>query len=139
MRFASFPSFISRDIFLGLIKSKFEPVTGANLIGKATPGAIAAAELAPIADLAVKLVTRFEGSQSNADVADYKRAAGQLADPTLPVAIRRAAGEKVMEIMKRRKGQFITPEMAAQGEAPAGGGNPHAGKTDAQIKAELGI
>jgi hypothetical protein len=112
---------------------------GANLIGKATPGAIAAAELAPIADLAVKLVTRFEGSQSNADVADYKRAAGQLADPTLPVAIRRAAGEKVMEIMKRRKGQFITPEMAAQGEAPAGGGNPHAGKTDAQIKAELGI
>jgi hypothetical protein len=97
---------------------------GANLIGKATPGAIAAAELAPIADLAVKLVTRFEGSQSNADVADYKRAAGQLADPTLPVAIRRAAGEKVMEIMKRRKGQFITPEMATQGEAPAGGGNP---------------
>jgi hypothetical protein len=97
---------------------------GANLIGKATPGAIAAAELAPIADLAVKLVTRFEGSQSNADVADYKRAAGQLADPTLPVAIRRAAGEKVMEIMKRRKGQFITPEMAAQGEVPAGGGNP---------------
>jgi hypothetical protein len=44
-----------------------------------------------------------------------------------------------MEIMKRRKGQFITPEMAAQGEAPAGGSNPHAGKTDAQIKAELGI
>lgn len=112
---------------------------GANLIGKATPGAIAAAELAPIADLAVKLVTRFEGSQSNADVADYKRAAGQLADPTLPIEIRRAAAVKVMDIMKRRKGQFITPEMAAQAEAPAGGGNPHAGKTDAQIKAELGI
>jgi len=112
---------------------------GANFFGKSTSGARAAAELAPIADLAVKLVTRFEGSQSNADVADYKRAAGQLADPTLPIETRRDAAVKVMEIMKRRKGQFITPEMAAQGEVPAGGGNPHAGKTDAQIKAELGI
>ena len=100
---------------------------GANLIGKATPGAIAAAELAPIADLAVKLVTRFEGNQSNADVVDYKTAAGQLADPTLPIEIRRAAAVKVMDIMKRRKGQFITPEMAAQGEVPAGGIAPPAG------------
>lgn len=100
---------------------------GANLIGKATPGAIAAAELAPIADLAVKLVTRFEGNQSNADVVDYKTAAGQLADPTLPIEIRRAAAVKVMDIMKRRKGQFITPEMAAQGEAPQGSPPPPAG------------
>ena len=99
----------------------------ANFVGKSTSGARAAATLAPIADLAVKLVTRFEGNQSNADVVDYKTAAGQLADPTLPIETRRDAAVKVMEIMKRRKGQFITPEMAAQGEVPQGSPPPPAG------------
>lgn len=110
-----------------------------NVFGQETTGGVAAARLAPIADLALKVVPRFEGPQSDADVISYQKAAGDLANPNLGINTRRAAAVTVIEIMKKRKAQFVTPEMAAQGEAPAGGGNPHAGKTDAQIKAELGI
>ena len=95
-----------------------------NVFGQETTGGVAAGQLAPIADLALKLVPRFEGAQSNADVISYQKAAGDLANPNLGRKTRRAAAETVIKIMKERKGQFVTPEMAAQGEAPAGGGNP---------------
>lgn len=98
-----------------------------NIIGQETTGGVAAGQLAPIADLALKLVPRFEGSQSNADVISYQKAAGDLANPNLGIKTRRAAAEKVLGIMRSRKGQFVTPEMAAQGEAPAGGIAPPAG------------
>lgn len=85
--------------------------------GKATPGAIAAAKLAPIADLALKMVPRFEGPQSNADTISYKQAAGQLADPTLPTAIRKEAGKTVLRLIQNRKDQFVTQSMADEGTA----------------------
>jgi len=93
--------------------------------GKAMPGAIAIGELQPIADMALKMVPRFEGPQSNADTTSYKQAAGQLADPTLPREIRKKAGKTVLRLMKDRKGQFASPEMATDGvaPAPAGGGS----------------
>lgn len=93
----------------------------AGFFGEATPGAIAIGKLKPIADLALKLVPRFEGPQSNADTTSYKEAAGQLADPTLPVAIRKAAGKELIRLYTARKGQFVTSDMAAEG-ASAGGG-----------------
>jgi hypothetical protein len=77
------------------------------------PGDIAAGQLAPIADLALKMVPRFEGPQSNADTTSYKQAAGQLADSTLPAEIRKAAGKEVLRLMKARKNQFITSDMAS--------------------------
>lgn len=98
-----------------------------NVFGQETTGGVAAGQLAPIADLALKLVPRFEGAQSNADVISYQKAAGDLANPNLGIKTRRAAAETVIKIMKERKGQFVTPEMAAQGEAPAGGIAPPAG------------
>ena len=98
-----------------------------NIIGQETTGGVAAGQLAPIADLALKLVPRFEGSQSNADVISYQKAAGDLANPNLGIKTRRAAAEKVLGIMRSRKGQFVTPEMAAQGEAPQGSPPPPAG------------
>jgi hypothetical protein len=85
---------------------------GAGFVGKATPGAIAIGKLQPIADLPLKLVTRFEGPQSNADTKSYKEASAQLADPTLPRAIRKAAGATVVRLMKERQGQFVTNDMA---------------------------
>jgi hypothetical protein len=93
-----------------------------NFIGYATEGAVAAAELKPIADLGLKMVPRFEGPQSDKDTASYKEAAGQLANESLPVAIRRAAAKTVVRLMKSRKGQFVSEGMAAEGigaSAPA--------------------
>jgi hypothetical protein len=88
---------------------------GAGIIGQATPGAIAIAKLKPIADIALKMVPRFEGPQSDKDTASYKEAAGQLADPSLPTEIRKQAGREVLRLMKARKGQFVNEAMAAEG------------------------
>jgi hypothetical protein len=92
---------------------------GAGFIGKATPGAIAIGKIAPIADLVLKMVPRFEGPQSNADTKSYKEAAGQLADASLPTAIRKEAGKTVLRIMTERKNQFVSSDMAAEGAGAA--------------------
>jgi len=90
----------------------------AGFFGKATPGAIAIGKIAPIADLVLKMVPRFEGPQSNKDTQSYKEAAGQLADATLPTAIRKEAGKTVLRLMQERKNQFVTSDMATEGAAP---------------------
>lgn len=93
---------------------------GAGIIGKATPGAIAIAKLKPIADMALKMVPRFEGPQSDKDTASYKEAAGQLADASLPNEIRKEAGKEVLRLMKARKGQFVNEVMANEGMSAGG-------------------
>jgi hypothetical protein len=100
--------------------------TGARFFGSATKGDIAIGQLKPIADLAVKMVPRFEGPQSNADTASYTAAAGQLADPGLPREVRKAAGKEVLRLMKARKGQFQTQDMAS-GNVAAPNAAPPAG------------
>ena len=92
---------------------------GAGFVGQATKGAIAIGKIAPVADLVLKMVPRFEGPQSNADTKSYKEAAGQLADASLPTAIRKEAGKTVLRIMTERKNQFSTREMAAEGVGAA--------------------
>lgn len=92
-----------------------------GFVGGSTPGAIAAAKLAPIADLALKMVPRFEGPQSDKDTQSYKQAAGQLADPSLPSKIRKEAGKTVLRLMQNRKNQFVTQGMAAEGIGTGGG------------------
>jgi hypothetical protein len=94
---------------------------GAGFVGQATPGAIAIGKIAPVSDLALKMIPRFEGPQSDRDTASYKEAAGQLADPTLPTKIRKEAGKTVLRLMQQRKGQFATNDMAAEGVGPAAG------------------
>lgn len=91
----------------------------AGFFGQALPGAIAAASLKPIADLGLKMIPRFEGPQSDKDTASYKEAAGQLANDSLPVAIRQAAAKTVVRLMKTRTGQFVNETMATEG-LPAG-------------------
>jgi hypothetical protein len=95
---------------------------GARFLGKAMPGDIAIGKIAPVADLALKMVPRFEGPQSNADTASYKEAAGQLADATLPTEVRKQAGQTVLRLMRERKNQFVSADMAAEGAAPGGAG-----------------
>ena len=92
---------------------------GAGFVGQATKGAIAIGKIAPVSDLALKMVPRFEGPQSDRDTASYKEAAGQLADPRLPTKIRKEAGKTVLRLMQQRKGQFATNDMAAEGVGPA--------------------
>jgi hypothetical protein len=88
---------------------------GAAFFGTSTKGAEAIGSLKPIADLVLKMVPRFEGPQSDKDTTSYKEAAGQLADPTLPTETRKAAGKTVLRLMKERKNQFVTPELASEG------------------------
>jgi hypothetical protein len=95
---------------------------GARFMGQALPGDIAIAKLNPIADTALKMVPRFEGPQSDKDTASYKEAAGQLANASLPTEIRKAAGMEVLRLMKNRKNQFVTQNMADEGIAPSASG-----------------
>lgn len=92
---------------------------GAGFFGKATPGAIAIGKLAPIADLVLKMVPRFEGPQSDKDTKSYKEAAGQLSDATLPTKIRKNAAKEIVRLMESRKGQFATQDMAIEGAGAA--------------------
>lgn len=92
-----------------------------NFVGYATEGSIAAASLAPIADMALKMVPRFEGPQSDKDTASYKEAAGQLANSALPVATRKAAAKTIIRIMENRKNQFTTEGMINEGISSGSG------------------
>ena len=91
--------------------------TAAGFAGYATPGSIASARLKPVQDIILKMVPRFEGPQSDRDVVSYRQASGELANEKLPVETRRAAAKTIIRLMKARKGQFITSEMAS-GEVP---------------------
>lgn len=77
-----------------------------GFLGVATGGSVATAQLQPIADMALKLVPRFEGPQSDADRQSYVDAAGALADATKPVEARRAAAQTIVRLMQERKDQF---------------------------------
>ena len=91
-----------------------------NFVGYATEGSIAAASLAPIADMALKMVPRFEGPQSDKDTASYKQAAGELANSSIPVATRKAAAKTIIRIMENRKNQFTTEGMINEGISSGG-------------------
>jgi len=92
-------------------------VDGAMAVfGVGTPGYVANAKLAPIADLVLKMVPRFEGPQSNYDVQSYKDAAGNLADPSVPANVKQAAAGEIVRLFKKYKDQF---EYAGGGGSPA--------------------
>lgn len=91
--------------------------TAKGFFGGSTEGAIAGAQLAPIADMVLKMVPRFEGPQSNKDVDSYLAAAGKLADTGLPNDIRQGAAKTILKLMKERKGQF-----EIKGQEGGGGG-----------------
>jgi hypothetical protein len=95
----------------------------AGFVGSAPEGAIAAAKLAPIADMVLKMVPRFEGPQSDKDTKSYKEAAGQLADPNLPTKIRQEAGKEILRLMKERRNQFVSTDMAREGFGATTGGS----------------
>ena len=64
---------------------------GLRVLGKATKGSQATASLRTIAGQIVSKMPRMEGPQSNFDVQLYTQMAGNLADPTTPLADKQAA------------------------------------------------
>ena len=90
--------------------------TAVATVGVGTPGYAATAKLAPIADLVLKMVPRFEGPQSNFDVQSYKDAAGNLANPNVPANVKRAAATEIVRLFRKYKDQF---EYAGEGGAGA--------------------
>jgi len=100
----------------GYLSNLFDTAAAVFSIG--TNSSAALARLAPIADLALKMVPRFEGPQSNYDVQAYKDAAGDLANPNVPASDKRAAAEEIVRLFKKYQNQF---EYAGDGGAAAGG------------------
>lgn len=78
-----------------------------DFIGSPTKGSIAVGRMKPIYDMALKMVPRFEGPQSDKDTASYKEAAGNLANPNVPNETKKSAAKEIVRLMKARKNQFI--------------------------------
>lgn len=76
-----------------------------RLVGVSSEGAAAAAELKAIQGLLVSKMPRMEGPQSDKDVMLYREMAGQIGDPTIPAAQKKAAMEMVRAINSRYTGQ----------------------------------
>lgn len=74
---------------------------GAAFFGKSTEGAQNTAALNLLSAKLVANVPRFEGPQSNIDVQFYREAAGDLANPTLPVDTRLAAARTMRSLQQK--------------------------------------
>jgi hypothetical protein len=88
-----------------------------EFVGVSSRSSQAAAALAPIADIVLKLVPRFEGPQSDRDTRSYQEAAGRLADPMIPNETRLAAAREIIRLMETRRDQFGTSGSAAPAAA----------------------
>jgi hypothetical protein len=97
-----------------------------EFIGVSSRAAQAAAALAPIADVVLKLVPRFEGPQSDRDTQSYRDAAGRLSDPTIPNETRLAAAREILRLMRNRRDQFQFGEGGAARPAAAAPATPQA-------------
>ena len=95
-----------------------------DFVGRSTKGSIAVGKMKPIYDMALKMVPRFEGPQSDKDTQSYREAAGELANANVPNKRKKAAAKEMVRLMKQRKGQFI--DKANEGtelDTNVGGGN----------------
>lgn len=92
-----------------------------EFVGISSRGGQAAAALAPVADIVLKLVPRFEGPQSDRDTRSYQEAAGRLADPTIPNETRLAAAREIIRLMETRRNQF---EFGGGAAPPTGAAQP---------------
>ena len=67
------------------------------------------------------MIPRFEGPQSDKDTQSYRDASGDIANPATPNPIKKAAAKVILDLMTRRKGQFISAANAGtEADAPSG-------------------
>ena len=78
---------------------------GMRVVGSATDGAKATAQLQAIEGALVAKMPKMSGPQSDKDVALYKQMAGVVGDPTIPVEQRQAALDTIEQIQQRYAGQ----------------------------------
>ena len=72
----------------------------ARIVGASPDGAQIIAQLQPLAGRLVSYVPRFEGAQSDRDVIEYRKQAGDFANPNLTVKERMAGLKGLISIMK---------------------------------------
>ena len=72
-----------------------------NFVGADNPKNEADAQLKILGSKLLMQVPRFQGPQSDKDVATYKEAAGQIGDPTIPANVRMAALKTIKELNAR--------------------------------------
>ena len=73
----------------------------AGVFGVGTTGAQAKAQLDVLGYNLVSNVPRFEGAQSDRDVALYERAAGDIANSEKPINVRLAALNTIVQMLKK--------------------------------------
>jgi hypothetical protein len=76
----------------------------ANAFGSSTKGAEAAAQLKVLQGALVAKQPKMSGPQSDKDVQLYREMAGQIGDPTIPVAQRQAAADTVRKLNEKYAG-----------------------------------
>ena len=85
----------------------------AAAFGQSTQGAQAIAQLRVLGTKLIQQVPRFEGPQSDRDVQLYKEAAGDLANPSVPMQTKQAALQTIRQLNQ----QYLVQ----QGQAPQQG------------------
>lgn len=91
----------------------------AQLFGKATPGSQAAAQLRVIEGMLISKMPKMSGPQSDKDVLLYRQMAGQIGDPSVPAAQKKAAMVAIANINRRYAGLQAAPT-GAQPDSTAG-------------------
>lgn len=84
-------------------------------VGASTPGANAIAQLKALEGSLMMNQPRMEGPQSNLDVALYRQMAGQIGDPTVPRAQKKAALETIRGLHKKYLSDLGVPSGGATG------------------------
>ena len=92
----------------------------AQVGGFATPGAQAAAQLRALEGALIAKMPKMSGPQSDKDVLLYKQMAGQIGDPTIPAATKKAALSTIREIQNRAAG-IVAPGQAGLGTGEVSG------------------
>lgn len=87
----------------------------AQTVGISTKGAQTTAKLKALEGALMMAQPRMEGPQSDKDVALYRQMAGQIGDPTIPVAARRAALNTIRELHSKYSSGVETPSQAGGG------------------------
>jgi len=92
---------------------------GARVFGASTEGANAAAQLKALEGDLVSKMPKMSGPQSDKDVLLYKQMAGQIGDPTLPAATKKAALQAIKTLQARYASQGDALPTQRQSAPPA--------------------
>lgn len=88
-------------------------------VGISTGGAEAAAQLKALQGILVSKMPKMSGPQSDKDVLLYREMAGQIGDPTIPAAQKKAAIKVIRQLNQRYAGQQAGTGQQAAPSPPA--------------------